>query len=74
VTSTASRKGIIARSCAPTCSSFWLRSAVRVALNFGRPASFSATQRFAYWPLLISSRIRCISRFVSSVTMRGPAV
>jgi hypothetical protein len=64
----------MARSRAPTCSSGWLRSAARIALNFGRPASFSATQRLAYRPSLISSRIRCISSFVSSVTMRGPAV
>ena len=74
VTSTASRNGIMARRRAPTCSSCWLRSAARVAPNTGRPASFSATQRFAYRPSLISSRIRCISFFVSSVTMRGPAV
>ena len=37
VTSTASRNGIIERSCAPTCSSFWLRSAVRVCVEL-RPA------------------------------------
>ncbi len=59
---------------APTSSMMWPRSALRCALNQGRPASFSATQPFAYLPVRMSSSIRAISFLVSSVTRRGPPV
>ena len=42
--------------------------------HVGRPTWFSRMNSFANWPVWISFRIRFISCFVCSVTMRGPRV
>ena len=57
-TSTGFRNGIWARSRAPTRSMRWSWSAARRRSNSGRPASFSAIQRFAKVPSWMSVRTR----------------
>ncbi len=51
-TSTGSRNGIWARRWAPTCSTWWSRSAARRRVNSGEPASASAIQASRERPVL----------------------
>src|SRR6185312_8004344 len=44
------RNGIILRSSAPTCSTFWFCAASRIARNLWRPLLFSAIQALANSP------------------------
>jgi hypothetical protein len=55
-TSTGSRNGICDRSRLPTRSIRWSWSACRIRSKLGRPASFSAIQRFANEPSWMSPR------------------
>src|ERR1700686_298844 len=67
------RKGIMARSLGPSCSTGWLCSRCRVARKLGQPFSFSSIHFLAKLPSRISERILRISSRVLDVMMRGPA-
>src|ERR1700676_4558873 len=67
------RKGIMARSLGPSCSTGWLCSRCRVARKLGQPFSFSSIHFLAKLPSRISERILRISSRVLDVMMRGTA-
>src|SRR6266436_5214319 len=61
------RKGIMARSLGPNCSTGWFCSRCRVARKFGQPFSFSSIHFLAKLPSRISERILRISSRVLRV-------
>src|SRR4029077_3096902 len=67
------RKGIMARSLGPNCSTGWVCSRSRVAKKLGQPFSFSSIHFLAKLPSRISDRILRISSRVFWVMILGPA-